>query len=40
MRRFVVIALAWAVVIFLSLTTSGVFGQAFSDSARNFLRDW
>ena len=40
MRRFVAVALAWAVVIFMSLTTSGVFGQAFSDSVRHFLRDW
>jgi hypothetical protein len=40
MRRFVGVALAWAIVIFMSLTTSGVFGQAFSDSVRHLLWDW
>ena len=40
MRRFVAVALAWAVVIFMNLTTAGVFGQAFCDSARDLLSDW
>jgi hypothetical protein len=37
---FVAVVLAWAVVIFNNLTTSGVFGQAFCDSVRHLLPDW
>jgi hypothetical protein len=38
MRRFVV-AVVFVLVIFMSLTTLGVFGQAFSDSVRHSIRD-
>ena len=40
MRRFVAVTLAFGVVVFMCLTSLGVFGDAFSDSARHFIRDW
>jgi hypothetical protein len=38
MRRFVVLVL-FVLVIFMSLTTFGLFGEAFSDSVRHSVRD-
>jgi hypothetical protein len=38
MRRFLV-TLGFALVTFMCLAALGVFGQAFSDSARHFIRD-
>ena len=40
MRRIAAVSLAFMLIIFMSLTTFGVFGQAFSDSVRHFVRDW
>jgi hypothetical protein len=37
--RLAAVSLAFALVIFMCLTTLGVFGQAFSDSARHSIRD-
>jgi hypothetical protein len=38
MRRFVAVSFA-VLVMFMCLTTFGVFGQAFSDSVRHLIRD-
>jgi hypothetical protein len=38
MRQFVV-SVVFVLVIFMCLTTFGVFGQAFSDSVRHSVRD-
>jgi hypothetical protein len=40
MRRIAAVLLAFVLVVFMSLTTLGVFGPAFSDSVRHFVRDW
>jgi sulfite exporter TauE/SafE len=40
MRRITAVLLAFMLVTFMTLTTFGVFGQAFSDNVRHFVRDW
>jgi Ni,Fe-hydrogenase I cytochrome b subunit len=40
MRRIAAVLLAFMLVIFMSLTTFGMFGRAFSDGVRHFVRDW